>query len=215
MAPKHGQGNMLEAIIPNHEEELAEIALLAPSGYFMGFGLRFGRPDLIINRYPPTWTQKYEEDNYFFRDPLAVWTMARTGKTRWSEVSIPDPFDVMTEAAKYGLRYGATFVAKVDRKRSFMSMARPDREFTDPEMAMLGIKLDLWAHLFARSHVALSEKEIEALRLMRDGMTHSEAGEKLDISVSALKLRLSGAQKKLGSRNTMTAVVKAVRDGLI
>lgn len=206
---------MLEAIIPNHEEELEEISALATSGYIMGFGLRFGRPDLIINRYPARWTQKYEEENYFFRDPLAVWTMARVGRTRWSEVTIPDPFDVMNEAAKFGLTYGATFVAKVDRKRSFMSLARPDREFTDGEMTMLGVKLDLWAHLFARSHVALSEKEVEALRLMRDGMTHQDASEKLDISVSALKLRLSGAQKKLGCRNTMTAVVKAVRDGLI
>ncbi|AUH34591.1 helix-turn-helix transcriptional regulator [Paracoccus tegillarcae] len=206
---------MLEAIIPNHEEELAEISALALTGYVMGFGLRFGRPDLIINRYPARWTQKYEEENYFFRDPLAVWTMARVGKTRWSEVSIPDPFDVLNEAAKFGLKYGATFVSKVDRKRSFMSMARPDREFTDAEMTMLSVKLDLWAHLFARSHVALSEKEVEALRMLRDGLTHHEASEKLDISVSALKLRLSGAQKKLGCRNTMTAVVKAVREGLI
>lgn len=206
---------MLEAIIPNHEEELAEISALAPTGYVMGFGLRFGRPDLIINRYPSRWTQKYEEENYFFRDPLAVWTMARVGRTRWSEVTIPDPFDVLAEAAKFGLNYGATFVAKVDRKRSFMSLARPDREFTDAEMTMLSVKLDLWAHLFARSHVALSEKEVQAMRLMRDGLTHSEASEKLDISVSALKLRLSGAQKKLGCRNTMTAVVKAVREGLI
>ncbi len=206
---------MLEAIIPNHEQELADISRLAPSGYIMGFGLRFGRPDLIINKYPEEWTRQYEEDNYFFRDPLAVWTMARVGQTRWSEVTIPDPFNVMEEAAKYGLRYGATFVAKVDRKRSFMSLGRPDKEFSDTEMAMLGAKLELWAQLFARSQVALSEKEVETLRLMRDGLSHAEACKILGISVSALKLRLSGAQKKLGCRNTMSAVVKAVRDGLI
>lgn len=206
---------MLEVIIPNYDQELAEIERLAPSGYIMGFGLRFGRPDLILNRYPPGWTRQYEENNYFFRDPLSVWTMTQIGTIRWSEVTIPDPFNVMQEAAKFGLKYGAAFVVKVDRKRSFMSLGRPDKEFSDTEMAMLAAKLQLWAQLFARSQVVLSEKEVEALRLMRDGLSHAEACAALGISVSALKLRLSSAQKKLGARNTISAVVKAVRDGVI
>lgn len=83
------------------------------------------------------------------------------------------------------------------------------------ELGALADKLNLLAHLYSKHSVALTEKEIEALRQMRSGLTHAETGEALRISVSALKLRLSSAQKKLGCRNVTAAVVKAVEDGLI
>ena len=70
---------MLEIAIPNHEAELQQLEAIGLSGYFLGFGLRFGQPDFFMNKYPDAWTKEYETENYFFGDPVAVWTITREG----------------------------------------------------------------------------------------------------------------------------------------
>ncbi|MBM3604048.1 MAG: hypothetical protein FJX25_04655 [Alphaproteobacteria bacterium] len=206
---------MLTQIIPNHERELAWIGTLAPSGFVLGFGLHFGQPDVILNCLPDAWCRTYEIENYVVKDPVAYWIMSRSGATRWSEVRLPDPFGVMNHAARQGLRYGASFVAVVGHKRSFLSVARPDRELTDAEMAQIQTKLEIWAQLYPGSSSALSERERSALRAVSDGLSLAEAGESLEVSASTIKLRLASAQKKLGGRNTMHTVVRAIRNRLI
>lgn len=206
---------MLEIAIPNHEAELAQLDTIGTSGFFLGFGLRFGQPDFFLNRYPKAWTDIYEEENYFFGDPVAVWTIAREGSMRWSQCGFPDLRGILKHAAEFGLVYGATFVTKIGSKRSFLSIARHDRKLTDDEMNLLMVKIESWAHLFTRARVALSETELEALKLMHSGLRQSEAADILGISVSGLKARLDSAQKKLGVRNTTSAVSQAVRMNLI
>ncbi|RJL05462.1 LuxR family transcriptional regulator [Paracoccus aestuarii] len=206
---------MLELAIPGHETELERLHDLGTTGFFLGFGLRYGEPDFFLNRYPKVWTDIYEAENYFFGDPVAVWTIARTGMMRWSANHFPDPRGIMERAAEHGLAYGATFVVKVRSKRSFLSLARPDRELTDDEMDLLLSKLTTWAQLFARAKVALSEAERDALKLLQHGHRQSEAADLLGISVSGLKARLDGAQKKLGATNTTSAVSQAIRLRLI
>lgn len=206
---------MLDAFIPNSEDELRSLASYAQSGFVIGFGLRFGQPDFFLNRYPDAWTALYEQENFFFGDPVAAWTITRTGAIRWSEVRFPDPRGIMAQAKKHGLQYGATFVTKIDRKRSFLSAARPDREFNDGEMLVLHSKIETWAKLFVKSKVSLTEAELQALVAIRDGARQSEAADALQISLSTLKARLDSAQKKLGANNTLSAVVIAVRQNLI
>ena len=206
---------MLEIAIPNHEAELQQLEAIGLSGYFLGFGLRFGQPDFFMNKYPDAWTKEYETENYFFGDPVAVWTITREGMVRWSQVKLPDMRKIMVRDKAHGLKYGATFVVKIGSKRSFLSIARPDRELTDEEMTLLMSKVKMWAQLFTRSRVALTDQELETLRLMHSGLRQSEAAELMSISVSGLKARLDSAQKKLGARNTTSAVSTAVRMNLI
>ncbi|MBU2956122.1 autoinducer binding domain-containing protein [Paracoccus sp. 1_MG-2023] len=206
---------MLDAFIPNSEDELRALESIAPGGFVIGFGLRYGQPDFFLNRYPDAWTALYEQENYFFGDPVAAWTITRTGSTRWTDVKFPDPRGIMKEARNHKMNYGATFVTKMDRKRSFMSVARPDRELDDSEMMMLHSKLEIWAKMFARSRVSLTEGELAALISIRDGARQAEAAETLKVSLSTLKLRLDSAQKKLGAPNTLSAVVMAVRRNMI
>ena len=206
---------MLDAFIPNSEDELRALERIAQSGFVIGFGLRFGQPDFFLNRYPDAWTALYEQENYFFGDPVAAWTITRTGSVRWTDVKFPDPRGIMTQAKKHGLKYGATFVTKIDSKRSFMSVARPDRELDDGEMMLLHSKLESWAKMFVRSKVSLTESELEALVSIRDGARQAEAAEKLEVSLSTLKQRLDSAQKKLGAPNALNAVARAVRQNLI
>lgn len=206
---------MLDAFIPNSEDELRALEDIARGGFVIGFGLRYGQPDFFLNRYPDAWTVLYEQENYFFGDPVAAWTITRTGPTRWTDVKFPDPRGIMKEARKYGMNYGATFVTKMDRKRSFMSVARPDRELDDAEMILLHSKLEFWAKMFSRSKVSLTEGELAALIAIRDGARQAEAAATLNVSLSTLKQRLDSAQKKLGAPNTLSAVVMAVRRNMI
>ncbi len=208
---------MLETTLSDNERYLAELDALAPSGFFLGIGLKLGKPDVAINHYPEAWVRRWEQDYFLSKDPVALWMMGqpRDATARWSEISIPDNFGILDEACQHGLCYGAALVTRRGRRRSCLSVARPDREYSDVELGALADKLNLLAHLYSKHSVALTEKEIEALRQMRSGLTHAETGEALRISVSALKLRLSSAQKKLGCRNVTAAVVKAVEDGLI
>lgn len=206
---------MIEIAIPNFEAELRSLEEIGSAGFVMGFGLRYGQPDYFLNRYPKKWTDEYEAENYFFGDPVAVWTIAREGMVRWSAVSFPDIRRIMPAAAKHGLRYGATFVTKTGVKRSFLSLARPDRELTDDEMKMLMAKIESWAALFNRARVALTDGELEALKAIQSGLRQNEAAAQLGLSISGLKLRLEGAQKKLGVRTITRAVAQAVRMNLI
>ena len=70
---------MLEIAIPNHEAELQQLEAIGLSGYFLGFGLRFGQPDFFMNKYPDAWTKEYETENYFFFGSLEVKMKAAPG----------------------------------------------------------------------------------------------------------------------------------------
>lgn len=206
---------MLEIAIPDYEKQLQEIEGIANAGFVMGFGLRFGQPDFFLNRYPKAWTDLYEEKNYFFGDPVAAWTIAREGAMRWSECGFPDIRGVLTEAQAFGMHYGATFVTVIAGKRSFLSVSRSDRELSDEEMTALMEKIRTWASLFVRAKIALTENELQALKTLHLGLKQGEAAQHLGISTSGLKARLDSAQKKLGVRNSTSAVSRAVRMNLI
>lgn len=206
---------MLEIAIPDYENQLEEIESIANAGFVMGFGLRFGQPDFFLNRYPKAWTDLYEEKNYFFGDPVAAWTIAREGSIRWSECGFPDIRGVLTEAQAFGMHYGATFVTVIAGKRSFLSVSRSDRELSDEEMTALMEKIRTWASLFVRAKIALTENELQALKTLHLGLKQGEAAQHLGISTSGLKARLDSAQKKLGVRNSTSAVSRAVRMNLI
>lgn len=206
---------MLEIAIPNLTEELQVVEKIATCGFFLGMGVKYGPPDFFLNRYPRAWTDIYEERNYFFGDPIVSWTFMREGFTRWSEQSLYDPRDIMSHAAEFGLKFGATFTTKVAKKKYFLSVARTDRELTDSEMVALASKLESWANAFSGLKFALTDLEIAALRVVGDGLLHRDAAAQLGISVTALKLRLSNAQNKLGVRNTTAAIKRATRMNLI
>ncbi|MFD1481014.1 helix-turn-helix transcriptional regulator [Paracoccus nototheniae] len=208
---------MIDLVIPDHERELEVLEDIGNAGFILGLGLKFGKPDFALNRYPDAWTKKYEEENYFFGDPMTLWTMNRTGSVRWSACEFEDMRGVMDEARKHGLAYGATFVEVVKGKRSFLSIGRNDRELTDDEMAMLMTRVKSWASLFANywKTVGLTQGEVDALASLKMGTNQDEAAEALKISRSALRQRITTAQVKLRAPNTVSAVARAAQMGII
>ncbi len=190
------------------DRDLKKLDPYAQAGYYLAFHIRFSSPLLFFHTYDPVWVRHYTEKGYVLRDPVVAWAFAKSGTTRWSDQKIPDPFGIFEEARSYGLKYGLTVSHGPLVSRTVANLARSDREFTDKE-------LDEVSTLIARLHdmcepqTQLTQAQLEALRCIADGMRHAAAANKLGISESALKLRLSSAREKLMARTTAEAIQRA------
>jgi LuxR family transcriptional regulator len=190
------------------EDLTNELGDLAPAGYFVGLHIRFAAPLMTFQTYPQAWTDHYTQHAYALRDPLIAWGISRTGATRWRDIDIPDPFDIMAEARKFGLVYGVSISCGPMTSRTVAGIARADREFTDEEIAELsGIILRL--HTETEPPDNLTGAEIEALKVVGSGERYAAGAARLGISESALKARLTSARRKLFARTSAEAIQRA------
>src|SRR5690606_41194507 len=113
---------------------LARLKKLAPAGYFIGLHIRFAAPLMQFQTYNKEWAQRYSERAYALRDPTIAWGFSTTGACRWSALPIPDPFNILKEAANHGLTFGLTVSYGPINSRSIVSCARADRELEDAEI---------------------------------------------------------------------------------
>lgn len=60
---------MIELVIPNHEDELAVLDKIGNGGFILGLGLKFGKPDFCLNRYPDAWTKNTNRRTTFLAIP--------------------------------------------------------------------------------------------------------------------------------------------------
>ena len=198
--------------MPTQSAELdrlfAEVSELAPVGFAAGLHVRFLIPVKSVNTYPEPWQERYTQQVYGLRDPMIAWAFSATGAMRWSEVPIPDPFGVLREAARYGLRYGASVAVGRITSRSVVGCARGDREFTDHELTEIARIVEA-LHEVSEPNAELTTAQIEALSLIASGDRHTAAAATLGISESALKARLVAARDKLMARTIPEAVQKA------
>jgi LuxR family transcriptional regulator len=186
-------------------ELFGELDALAPMGYSLGLHIRFISAALFKTTYPDIWVRIYCGRAYYPRDPVVVWGIGTTGTCRWSEIPVPDPHGVFAQAAAHGLRFGAASACGPVTSRSVVGIARADREFTDAELAQLTrITRDL--HKRAAPPAELSPAQLAALRCLAQGDRNCEAAERLGISESAFKARLTSARKHLSARTTAEAL---------
>lgn len=190
------------------DRELARLARVSPAGYFVGLHIRFASPLLTIQTYDPAWIEHYTANAYAMRDPMTAWGFSTTGAARWSEIEIPDPFGIMTEAAGFGLRFGVEVAVGPITSRTIAGSARSDREFTDAEMAEIS-RIIHRLHEMTEPPEQLTQAQAEALRLIAAGDRHAAAAAKLRISESALKARLTAARQRLMARTTAEAIQRA------
>ncbi|MHC0054296.1 helix-turn-helix transcriptional regulator [Actibacterium sp. D379-3] len=190
------------------DRELRMLDPLAPKGFNIGLHIRFTSPLMTFQSYDPTWLSHYTENGYVLRDPMVAWGFSTTGATRWSNENIPDPFGILKEAERFGLRYGVTISWGPIGSRTIASVARADREFEDAEIEQVqGIVHRL--HDMTEPPQELTSAQIEALKCIADGDRHAAAAAKLGISESALKARLTSARQRLMARTTAEAIQRA------
>lgn len=190
------------------EELTNELGDLAPAGYFVALHIRFAAPLMTFQTYPQAWTDHYTQNAYALRDPLIAWGISRTGATRWRDIDIPDPFNIMDQARTYGLVYGVSISCGPMTSRTVAGIARADRDFTDEEIAELsGVILRL--HTETEPPDNLTGAEIEALKVVGSGERYAAGAARLGISESALKARLTAARRKLFARTSAEAIQRA------
>lgn len=195
---------------------LAELGALAPVGYLMAFHIRYGVPTTKFQTYPPDWIERYTSRAYQLRDPMVAWGFTRQGQARWSEISIPDPFGIMADAARHGLTYGAAVACGPILSRSICGFARDDREFNDAEIdRIVAIVHDMHDRLDEKTLEPLTPGQLEALRAVAQGDRQDRVAAQLGISRSALKERLRGARGRLGARTLAEALKRAAERDLL
>lgn len=194
--------------------ELKNLARLATAGYFIGLHIRFTSPLFTFQTYDQRWIDHYTENGYVLRDPMTAWGFSRTGWIRWSDPALLDPFCLFKEAAEYGLNFGVTIACGPIKSRTIASFARADLEFRDEEIAKIE-KTVLRLHDLSEPPEALTEAQIEALRMIAGGDRFAAAAEKLGISESALKARITTARNRLMARTTAEAIQRAKDNRLI
>jgi len=189
---------------------------LAPAGYYVAVRVGFAFPEYEANTLPLVWVHVYTQSSLMLYDPVIRWVYDNVGCTRWSEIELEDPRSVLPQAAEYGLSFGAAVCVADPREpgiRTFGTFARTDREFEAEEMRRAEEHLrDL--HSLEPLKAQLTEAEIRALAMMRNGLLTKEIAYELDISESAVKQRLRNAKNKLSAKTTLHAVTLAERRGL-
>ncbi|MFB2533255.1 autoinducer binding domain-containing protein [Paracoccus sp. p4-l81] len=189
-------------------KELRHLGRLAPTGYFIGLHIRFAAPLMQFQTYPQAWSDHYTREAYALRDPTIAWGFGSEGATRWSDFTLPDPFNILGAAATFGLKYGLTVSCGPISSRTIASFASDSREFNDDEITQIST-LVRRLHDMTQPPESLTKAQIEALRCIAAGDRHAAAAAKLGITESAFKARLMSARERLMARTTAEAIQRA------
>lgn len=196
--------------IPNFAEERERLHVMAPAGWNLAFNYTWRGPEHMLVGYSDAWRVEYETNNYAIGDPVLLWIMNKDrGSVRWSSIRIPDLRGVMKKARAHNINYGVAFTRRVGASKSFLSMARSDREFTDQEIADYEARFNLWVDILM-NRALLTDGEIAVLRCYRDGLGQSETADQLHVSESTIKQRFAKICNKLNASTRTQAVAIAV-----
>ncbi len=181
---------------------------LAPSGFSIQVHIRSALPLLNQQTFSKEWMDHYKRSAFALRDPIIAWGLSTSGTTRWSDIEIPDPFDIFGQFASFGMPYGMAVSCGPTESKTIAMAARQDREFDTREIGEFE-RLVLQLHRTIEPPKALTTAQIEALRCIAEGDRHAAAASRLGISESALKARLASARSSLLSRTTAEAIQRA------
>ncbi|MGB0935674.1 MAG: autoinducer binding domain-containing protein [Alphaproteobacteria bacterium] len=195
--------------IPNYQTETKMLSLIGNMGYLVAYNYRTTGPEYLDCTYPQEWQDKYAAEFLVAQDPTVTYSMAKPGNYRWSEVKIPDIFGLLKKARKFDLNYGATLSRKEGvRGRSFLAVARNDREITDDEMTILSDRLDFYRENFANSNT-LTKNELTTLKMLSDDYSIEDIEKALSVSRSTANSWVKSLKRKLGCKKITTAIAIA------
>lgn len=201
----------------NHLGSPEDVINIAKNGYYIALRVGFAFPMEEVNALPPAWVDHYTKHRFMLHDPVIRWIYGNTGAIAWSDINLPDPMRVLDQAQTFGLRYGlavACFDGNREGQRSFGTFVRPDREFEKREIVALQAYVERLHHAKAPP-TNLTKAELEALRMVKEGMRLKQIAFELGVSEGAVKQRLKNAKTKLNAQTSAQAAAMVGEFGLI
>ncbi len=199
------------------EHKIQRMSDLGSGGFLIAIRMGFFFPVFETNTFPEKWSERYTARGYMVADPVLRWCYDNVGATRWSAMNLEDPRGVMEQARLYGLEYGVA-VSCIDpssrSQRSFGSFARSDREFPEAEIVELAEMVED-IHIEMVPPTNLTAAELEALRMVKNGLLMKEIANLLGVTEGAVKQRLKNAKTKLRAKTSTQAATLATTFGLI
>lgn len=144
---------------------------MAPSGFAIAFHIRLTASEFQFQTYPKKWIETYSERGYVMSDPIVGWAFQNTGAVRWIDLKSMDTLDIMGQSAAYGMKFGAAVGVESATSRSVAGFARPDRDYTDDELAALTNYVQQ-LHDLTASETGMSKELRDELHRLSIGMTH-------------------------------------------
>jgi LuxR family transcriptional regulator len=190
---------------------------IARNGYYIALRIGFAFPLEEVNALPQAWVDHYTTHRFMLHDPVIRWIYANTGAIAWSGIDLPDPLRVLDQAQTFGLRYGvavACFDGNREGQRSFGTFARSDREFQKDEIDALHAYVVKLHHAKAPP-TNLTRAELEALKMVKEGLRLKQIAHMLGVSEGAVKQRLKNAKTKLNAQTSAQAAAMVGEFGLI
>lgn len=181
---------------------------------------------------PSEYIRTYEAKRWHVIDPILQFARNTALPFQWqllenSYFSLsPAQSRFLSELGSFGLHSGLSVPIHGPRGScDVVSISRPaPQPVTEIELdEVAAIAVIAWRRhleLVARpqrsvSAVALTDREAECLDLMKAGKTYSEMGALLGVSRKTIDFHAGNLMRKLGANNRVTAVVAALRLGLI
>jgi DNA-binding CsgD family transcriptional regulator len=191
-------------------------ARIAPAGHYAAVRLGFFSPEEESNTFSQDWINFYTVKGLALYDPLMRWVYSGSGARRWSDLSLPDPMQVLKAYAEFGMPHGAVVSVTADAARptrTFGYFARSDRELTGSELSDLEATLRALHLGESDDEQGLTRAQAEALRLLSRGLRLKQIAFTLGISESAVKARLKSAVARMDARTPAQAATLAAERG--
>jgi LuxR family quorum sensing-dependent transcriptional regulator len=184
--------------------------------------------NVVLNHWPPEWSQRYFSHGYIFRDPAIKTVRRSTAPFLWSELESVCRSDttarrIMDEAGDFKLRQGFTIsLTTLEGNVAGFSLAGERLEVSPEDRGVLTLvgtyalgRSILLRETEARAEIKLTPRERETLQWAAEGKSEWEIGERMGISEHGVDKHMRSAREKLGTRTRTHAVAEAMRLRLI
>ncbi len=182
--------------------------------------------------YSPLWLARYAAQGYLRVDPVIQSCFQRVHPVDWKALdwSSKAARDFLKDALAHGVGNQGFTVPIRGPNGQFaiftVSHSCDDALWADfiaqwraeLILAAHGINakaLELMPEPAAQTPVALSPRELDAMRLLATGLSRAQIAAELNISEHTVRVYIEGARFKLGALNTTHAVARALSCGLI
>lgn len=181
--------------------------------------------------FPDGYLDAYIQNRWERIDPVLAASLSAARPFYWSDAVARTRLSkrqiaFMNECRELKVHSGLVFPFHgPNRRLAIMSISRRSADSPDKGRTSLlhAISMQTWSRhqeltvnqLFIEPDVALTPRELEILKRCKDGKTRPQIGEILSISTKTVEFHLRSIMDKLGANNQVSAVVSALKRGLI